>query len=56
MNRQRIILQEPEQCLECNEIFLSAHVLWECEDHQGKRPLGVGFSAPMDETDLEEED
>jgi len=33
--RGRILLREPELCLECNRVFLSLYSIRSCNDHDG---------------------
>jgi hypothetical protein len=31
----RVLLREPERCLECGKVFLSLYALKSCGDHEG---------------------
>lgn len=31
----RVLLREPERCLECGKVFLSLYALKSCADHEG---------------------
>lgn len=34
-NKDRVLLREPERCLECASVFISLYPLKRCEDHRG---------------------
>lgn len=31
----RVLLREPERCLECGKVFISLYALKSCRDHEG---------------------
>lgn len=31
----RVLLREPERCLECGKVFISLYALKSCSDHEG---------------------
>lgn len=31
----RVLLREPERCLECGKVFISLYALKSCKDHEG---------------------
>lgn len=33
--RSKVLLREPEKCVECNKVFLSLYPLRRCSDHEG---------------------
>ncbi len=33
--RKRVLLREPERCLECGRVFISLYPLGRCTDHDG---------------------
>lgn len=35
IGRKRVLLREPERCLECGHVFISLYPLGRCEDHGG---------------------
>ncbi|MBI5344778.1 MAG: hypothetical protein HZB83_05500 [Deltaproteobacteria bacterium] len=32
-DKERVLLREPERCMECSEVFISLYPLRRCEDH-----------------------
>lgn len=34
-NKDRVLLREPERCMECGSVFISLYPLKKCEDHTG---------------------
>jgi len=35
LGRKRVLLREPERCLECGRVFISLYPLGRCVDHDG---------------------
>ncbi len=33
--KKRVLLREPEVCLECNRVFLALYAIRSCRDHEG---------------------
>lgn len=33
--RSKVLLREPERCMECNRVFVSLYALKSCKDHEG---------------------
>ncbi|MFQ5479771.1 MAG: hypothetical protein ACE5DW_00650 [Thermodesulfobacteriota bacterium] len=35
IGRKRVLLREPERCLECGHVFISLYPIGRCVDHDG---------------------
>lgn len=33
--KKRVLLREPEVCMECNRVFLALYAVRSCRDHEG---------------------